>query len=825
MRRFLFLILFIVTEMLLPSQSISDLNGLKPEKNSTVYQIVNSADLDRMMENVEHLVNYGTRYYKHENRREIAFWIKSKFEEYDMENVFIDSFDLVEYDSTYVQYNVIGEINPSRLTENCIVINANYDSYSNNASSVAPGAAYNATGIAAMMELAKVLTTNNFDTNINLKFIASAAGICNGSGIKSYLEEIELVNNIMTVFNLQNFGKVMGDPNILIDEADSDRFDYYKDIILNYVDNLNFYHIPIEPFIQGNCNFSTFTLYLEANSNPWLSYTSNDVLNSISTTHFMDMTKSSIASICYSILGPEPVGDLVIENYGDGTGAKLKWNYSNEYLFFRVKMYDFLGNIYTYTTIDNFYEWTNLSDNNEYKFTVDVINNDGLISCPVSTTTFIGNTPGKIDDLVCDLENGYSILNWSESDCLDVAGYNVYHSMFENYNYTKITDSPLSTNSYTVDTDLDFDFYRVTVVDNCGNESLFSNFVKVRTFDLQDKILILDESNDETQGTQYSPNDDMVDNYYYNIISDVFEGDIDQIDIYEDFILQNKNLTLADLSIYKAIYWYSNSTNGGNKLSESVPIIREYMARGGKCIFTISRPSKVIEDIFLYSTFGCFDDLYETFKIQNTFFNPQSRFNHAVNVSDYPDIFVDSVKTYPTHNFHIRGIESVFPINSGNIIYSYGSDYQTGYQYGEMTGFPVALEYLSDEFNFIFTTFNLYYMEENSSKEFLRKVLGEKFGLAVDVEENKPETFFIKSAYPNPFNPVTTISYHLQELSDVKVSVFNTLGEIVLSEKFNNQNCGLHSYLFNAEKLSSGVYYFNVTVGKTMHTKKIVLIK
>lgn len=70
-----------------------------------------------------------------------------------------------------------------------------------------------------------------------------------------------------------------------------------------------------------------------------------------------------------------------------------------------------------------------------------------------------------------------------------------------------------------------------------------------------------------------------------------------------------------------------------------------------------------------------------------------------------------------------------------------------------------------------------------------------------------PKEFQLFQNYPNPFNPVTKIQFSLSELSQVKIKIFNALGELVenlLDEPLEN---GLHEIEFNAEKLSSGVYF------------------
>jgi hypothetical protein len=71
--------------------------------------------------------------------------------------------------------------------------------------------------------------------------------------------------------------------------------------------------------------------------------------------------------------------------------------------------------------------------------------------------------------------------------------------------------------------------------------------------------------------------------------------------------------------------------------------------------------------------------------------------------------------------------------------------------------------------------------------------------------------FILSNNYPNPFNPTTTISYSLPTESDITISVFNTLGELVKSFEQGVRNNGFHSFVFDGSNLSSGVYFYKIT--------------
>ena len=79
--------------------------------------------------------------------------------------------------------------------------------------------------------------------------------------------------------------------------------------------------------------------------------------------------------------------------------------------------------------------------------------------------------------------------------------------------------------------------------------------------------------------------------------------------------------------------------------------------------------------------------------------------------------------------------------------------------------------------------------------------------------------------YPNPFNPSTEISFKIENNADVKLTVFNSNGETVVRLADGKMEKGLHRVNFDATKLNSGVYFYQLDVNGMKSTKKMVLAK
>lgn len=108
------------------------------------------------------------------------------------------------------------------------------------------------------------------------------------------------------------------------------------------------------------------------------------------------------------------------------------------------------------------------------------------------------------------------------------------------------------------------------------------------------------------------------------------------------------------------------------------------------------------------------------------------------------------------------------------------------------------------------------------------------FGLTVGVEDNEinnlPVAFSLYQNYPNPFNPETQIQYLLPSQSQVKLTVYNSVGQEITTLVNEFQNAGSHTVRWNGlnnfgQKVSSGIYFYKLQAGDFISTKKMSLLK
>ena len=88
-----------------------------------------------------------------------------------------------------------------------------------------------------------------------------------------------------------------------------------------------------------------------------------------------------------------------------------------------------------------------------------------------------------------------------------------------------------------------------------------------------------------------------------------------------------------------------------------------------------------------------------------------------------------------------------------------------------------------------------------------------------------PLEFELNQAYPNPFNPTTTLSFALPTEANVSLSIYDLQGREIVSLINGNMEAGYHVAIWNADAQASGVYFVKMIAGEYMDTQKLMLIK
>ena len=95
----------------------------------------------------------------------------------------------------------------------------------------------------------------------------------------------------------------------------------------------------------------------------------------------------------------------------------------------------------------------------------------------------------------------------------------------------------------------------------------------------------------------------------------------------------------------------------------------------------------------------------------------------------------------------------------------------------------------------------------------------------IEEVERLPRDLSLYQNYPNPFNPSTTISYSLPEQSNVRIEIYNILGEKAETVYEGMRDAGEYSVVWDASKFPSGIYFARLGAGRWSETTKMVLLK
>lgn len=125
--------------------------------------------------------------------------------------------------------------------------------------------------------------------------------------------------------------------------------------------------------------------------------------------------------------------------------------------------------------------------------------------------------------------------------------------------------------------------------------------------------------------------------------------------------------------------------------------------------------------------------------------------------------------------------------------------------------------YVAGGFSYL-VNFGPYPLSSNGDEDFFVAKLSND----VSIENELSQNFNNLLNYPNPFNPVTNISFDIKENETGTLSIYNLKGQIVESKEFTS---GKHIYPWNADKRGSGLYIYQLKTDSCVETKKMLLLK
>ncbi len=100
-----------------------------------------------------------------------------------------------------------------------------------------------------------------------------------------------------------------------------------------------------------------------------------------------------------------------------------------------------------------------------------------------------------------------------------------------------------------------------------------------------------------------------------------------------------------------------------------------------------------------------------------------------------------------------------------------------------------------------------------------------EYSKIIEVDLGSPGKFELSQNYPNPFNPLTTIKFSIPQPGNVKLTVYNLLGEEITELVSEFKEAGVHTINFNASDFNSGVFIYKLEANSFVLARKMTLIK
>ena len=190
--------------------------------------------------------------------------------------------------------------------------------------------------------------------------------------------------------------------------------------------------------------------------------------------------------------------------------------------------------------------------------------------------------------------------------------------------------------------------------------------------------------------------------------------------------------------------------------------------------------------------------------------------NDSIYVTSYDDYYYDSSQvdamTYFFSGDTLVFGQSIDPCEEGGYYYYYYDTYDDCFEYSDLGNYALGVTGIQDFHQDMMMYYTAYDV------------------VSTTLENTLPLDFEVYPAYPNPFNPVTTIGYYLPNKGSVDITIYDMMGREIKVLQSGIQTPGHGKVQWNAsndkgQPVSAGVYLYQINIGGKMYSKKMVLLK
>ena len=834
--------------------------------SADIDSLLNLVSEDSLRTWVQRLQDFYTRFTLSDSIPFARQWIYDKFSSFGISDVRLDTFVYDSDDFGEQQGGNVVAIVPARISppDKLIVVGGHYDSIrwrpgSGDSTSfddpniAAPGADDNASGASAVLELARIIAANPLrSTIIFITFDAEEIPpFCNGSW--AYADSIAgegIDLDLMMNFDMIGYTQDTGPYSVIIFHGGT--YSPYAELM----DSLARRYTSLIPELEPNSAMADAEPFYENGYEVVYAFewdfspgyhSAGDTIGLMDIPYMTEVVKMGLATLLTGN-SPSPVESLKAVDAGEGHTIYLSWSANppgedvvNYNVYFGTTSGDYDSLHQVYAICDTL---RNLKEDTTYFIAVSAVNSDDFES-PVMYEVSVAPkvVPLAPTGLVANPNGSYKIkLTWIPNQEADFDYYNIYRSEESGTDYQLLSGACRETTfvDSTVQGDVEYYYYTLTAVDTSENESEMSDEVEAFVVTLDQGILLVDET--YINGSYNMVDGDSINAFYDRALQNYTYA-------YADHSYPpNHQITLKELGRYSVVIIHSEDQREFHSLGaygdSTYSVLKKYLNCGGKAIIEGRRNLSPGHSINCGTReFFPGDIPYDYLKVKSAYvpcWSPvgdrSEEFIGAFSSHGYPYLQVDSLRIAQCSceldsplAGKVPGVGYIDSLMDGQIIYTFHSAYDTSASEGK----PVAFRYLGDDYQVIFFDFPLYFIQEQQATELLDSALSD-LDMFTDVEGKEevkvPASFSLGQNHPNPFNSETIIEYSLPKASQVKIAIYNILGQKVRTLLDQRQSAGYKRVIWDGKNekgkvVSSGIYFYRMETEEFVRSKKMLFLK
>ncbi|PLX15217.1 MAG: hypothetical protein C0599_17060 [Salinivirgaceae bacterium] len=759
-------------------------------RENSLDQAVQEVNQDSIESYMRKLESFGTRYTFADNRKEVALWIKGKFESFGYTDVFLDSLvsesDISGEEMTI--YNVICRSDNLYSVDDYGLIGAHHDATLYNFSYVmdsAPGADDNASGTAGVLEIARVYK-QYYDGALPLHFATWTGEETGILGSESYVERYSEMDSLPLFYvNLDmiaNQTSASSQMNYYYDDLFSHTYQYIE----QYTD-IGIHHLYISqaagdnwPFDDAGVPFVYFQEYDFSENYHSLS----DLVDSLEMPFAHKMVKGALA-VTWNICGAFPDIEYTGFSYdGNGTDFTLKWSTVDNVAYYQIKVYQDEQLLATMNTTEDTMHITGMPLNSDLRVTLQKTTNDSVKGL-VHTRYIELNDQPPVFELTPAMELTSISIVWDGIKPSDLYEYVLQRRL----DGTEEWETVESFNIEVMETNIENHpagiwEYSLIVKDTQGYETRSETCFAYST-ETKNHIMFVSGQ----LGGYGNPTHADVFSFYENILpkkdSHLFIASIDRKYLP---IMQNM----------EAVIWNAFSSNN-SQFYENLKLIKPYLQNGGKVLLFGKNPQLHLDAEYINNISYSNNSWVDSLGVDSIIVNDGARLKQILHTSGL-SANVDPDKLSASFNGSMPNFD-VFELNeNATPVLTYQSLSDVAPE-NNSDGEVIAMKHDFEEGVLVACGVPLYYFYEDESEVLLKTLLEDEMMVGVQSSEPRVSELFV---YPSPANDVIYLEMPSNQSFTGNCFIYDVTGKMVMSKELkisNNQKVELPVHF-----LETGVY-------------------